>query len=73
MKMKKYSVPFNFIVWVDVEAEDTAEAREKASDVPFRVVSQWYGDTPQDQDLEVEFNDVGDVYEYEENHADTRA
>jgi len=63
--MKKYSVPMNFVVWVDVEAEDTAEAREKASDVPFRVDAVWYGTEKQDIDLNVEFNDMGDVYEYD--------
>ena len=62
--MKKYSVPMNFVVWVDVVAEDTAEAREKASDVPFRVDAVWYGTEKQDIDLNVEFNDMGDVYEY---------
>jgi hypothetical protein len=64
--MKKYSVPFYFVVWVDVEAEDSADAREKASDVPFRVDSVWYGKEPQNIDLNVEFNDIGDVYEYED-------
>lgn len=64
--MKKYSVPFNFVVWVDVEAEDTAEAREKAADVPFRVDSVWYGKEKQDISLDVEFNDIGEVWEYED-------
>ena len=64
--MKKYSVPLYFVVWVDVEAEDTAEAREKASDVPFRVEAVWCGSERQDIDLNVEFYDVGDVYDYED-------
>jgi hypothetical protein len=40
----------------------------KAAEVPFSVITQWHGKTPQDQALEVEFNDIGEGYIYEENH-----
>jgi len=59
--VKKYSVPINYIVWVDVEAEDEAEAIEKASCVPF-TVSVTNG-------LQAEYNDYGTPYEYEDEYA----
>lgn len=56
--MKKYSVPFYYVVSVDVEADSIEEAREKASNLPF-IVSVSH-------DLEITFSDSGDVYQYDE-------
>ena len=54
--MNKYSVPFYYVVFVDVEAESVEQAREKAAEIPFEVsVSNGFT---------AEFSDSGDVYEY---------
>ena len=54
--MPKYSVPFYFVVHVDVEAESEQDARDAASSVPFTVsVSDGFS---------IEFEDSGEVHEY---------
>jgi len=59
--MPKYSVPFYFVVHVDVEADNISEARDAASSVPFTVsVSDGFS---------IEFSDSGDVYEYDHEEA----
>lgn len=56
--MPKFSVPMNYIVWVDVEADDASDAIDKASEIQFTVeVSDGF---------EIEYNDYGTPYEYEE-------
>jgi hypothetical protein len=61
--MKKYSVPFYYVVSIDVDADSPQDAKEIASEMSFNVYV--------DNDLEISFLELGDVYEYEENHADT--
>ena len=57
--MRKFSVPLHYIVWVDVEAHDEYEAREVADAVPVTICAD-----AEDKPLEVEYNDMGEVYEY---------
>ncbi len=64
--MKKYSVPFYYDVWVDVEAENEIDAYELASDIPI-IVSAKKVETG--EQIEIEFSYSGDTYEYKEQEA----
>ncbi len=64
--MRKYSVPFYYVVWVDAEAQDEQEAYDLASAVPIVVSAQ---KVETGERVEVDFSYAGDTYEYKEEEA----